>query len=101
MKFRSHLFFKELILFSATMILGLVAAYRYAALTSGSPIIQVPALSISDVVFFALLVTFFAIMARFRRLGRIVFWLFLTLIILSGSQIILGLVAPFPWDIIG
>ena len=83
------------------MILGLVAAYRYAILTSGLPIIQASALSFSDLIFLALVIAFFIVITRFKRIGRIIFWIFLSLVILSGSQIVLNIWLSSPWDIVG
>ncbi|OGN16547.1 MAG: hypothetical protein A3C88_01920 [Candidatus Yanofskybacteria bacterium RIFCSPHIGHO2_02_FULL_50_12] len=100
MRLRPDLFLKEFLLFGATMVLGLLAAFRYEALTSGAPIIQVPSLSFADVIWLAILITLIAAAARFGRIARMVFWVFLTLIVISGSQIVLSIFLPLPWDVI-
>lgn len=101
MEFRSDLFVKEMALYTVTLALGLAAAYRYVALTSTAPIIQVPALSVGDALIIALTVTAFIVMTRFRILARFVFWLLLILVVFSGSQIVFDVFTGFPWDFIG
>ncbi len=101
MELRFNLFLKEMILFGATMVIGLATAYRYAAISSAWPIIQAPAFSLSDIVFLSVLIAFFLIVTRFRSLARYTFWLFLILIILSGAQIVLGSFILPPWDVLG
>lgn len=96
---RTAMFLNEFLLFTATMVIGLVAAFRYEARTSGLPIIQAPALSINDVVFVALLFTFFLVLFRFNRFTRGVFRFFLALVLFSGIQIMLGTFLPVPLGI--
>ena len=100
MKFTFNLFAKELILFSATLALGLATAYRYLTLVSGQPIIQAPTLSISDILVLAVIITLFIIVLQFRRVAQVVFWIFLTLVIFSGTVIVFDSFFNSNWDIL-
>lgn len=101
MEFHPKLFLKELLLYATTLGLGLAAAYRYAALTSGAPIIQVPSLSVADALLLAFIIVVMLFVVRFKLLSKIVFWLFLILVVFSGSQVVLDIFFNFPWDVIG
>lgn len=98
MQLRLNLFFKELVLFSTTMVVGLIVAYRYLVTDSASPIMQTPSLSGFDWIFFVGLVIFILFIMRFSRLAGVVLWIFLILIMFGGSQVVFGSFLSFPWD---
>ncbi len=96
---RLQLFLKEFILFGTTMVISVFAAYKYSILASSAPIIQAPTLNLSGIVFLAIVITFFVMASRMGKLGKIILWLFLGIVIWSGTQIVAGSVASFPWDL--
>jgi presenilin-like A22 family membrane protease len=101
MQLKINLFSKELLLFGSTLLLGLVVAYRYANLSSAAPIIQTPEFSLWDLIIFVSIIAIFLIVTRFKPIARIVLWVFLSIIIFSGTQIIISVFAPYPWNLIG
>jgi presenilin-like A22 family membrane protease len=101
MKIQPSLFLKEALLFGSTLALGLFVAYRYLLLSSASEIVQPSSFSSGDFVGFIVVVGMVWFASRVPRLAHWVFWIFLSLVVLSGSQVVIASVAPFPWDIAG
>jgi presenilin-like A22 family membrane protease len=88
MTFRLSLFAEEALLFGATLIIGLTAAYRYAALTSYAPIIQAPSFTLDQIAFLAIVISFFVLATRLKRWGGYILWLFFILVVWYGVQIL-------------
>lgn len=100
MKLQPNLFFKELLLFVATLVLGLFVAYKYSPSLSGLAT-SVSALSLSEVMFFLVAVFIVWILSHAPSLMKWIFWAFLSLVIFSGAQIVLAIITPSPWDVVG
>jgi presenilin-like A22 family membrane protease len=88
MNFSLRLFLQEFILFGATMVLGLAAAYRHAANFSAEPILQAPAFGIEQVILLAILVSAFLLVLRSEKLGKYIIWILFIAFIWAGSQVI-------------
>ena len=97
MRIKLDLYFKESLLFAATLFVGIFSAYRI--LISSTPII-VPEVRFgwSDTVFLVILALFFIFFSRYQRVARFSFKLFLILIVFSGTSVIMGAVLLPPWD---
>lgn len=99
MRIKLDLYLKELLLFGATLMVGVFSAYRN--ITSSVPII-VPEVKFGwgDVVFLAVLALFFIFSSRYQRVTSFSFKLFLVLIVFSGTSMVMGAVLSPPWDIL-
>ncbi len=97
---RLNVFWKELVLFGLTLLIGVFSAYNYSPLIEKS-IVQPPAYSWNSIVMFLL---FFSIlmlvMKKFTRLRALSFKFFLLLVVFSGSQIVIGSLVSSPWDLL-
>ena len=99
MTFRLGLFYKELLLFIPTLLIGVLVSYRYAPLVK--PSTAMPEFSFDKLIFFFIFfVVLILLMKQFRRVNVLAFRFFLLLIIFSGSQIIFASLVTFPWDIL-
>jgi presenilin-like A22 family membrane protease len=101
MKIQPSLFFKEALLFTGTLSLGIFVAYRYIFSLPGAEIIQTPSISLEDIGMLVAAIGIIWFASRVPRLGRWVFWIFLSLIVLSGSQAVIASFASYPHDVIG
>ncbi len=101
MKIQPSLFLKEALMFGATLALGLFVAYRYVLLLSSVEIYQPSSITLGDLAGFAFILAAVWFISRTPRLASWMFWIFLSIIILSGAQIVIASMAPFPTDIIG
>lgn len=101
MKIQGNLFLKEALMFGGTLALGLFVAYRYVLLFSSAEVIQTSSISIQDLIWFAFVILMVWFISRVPRLASWMFWIFLSIIVLSGAQVVIASIAPFPADIIG
>lgn len=101
MKIQLSLFIKEALLFGSTLALGIFVAYRYVASFSASLITQAPVFSFEDLGIVIVVIVLMWLANRVPRVAHAIFWVFLTLIVLSGSQAVIGSFAPYPWDVVG
>lgn len=95
-----QLFVKELILFSATLGVGLYAAHQYLfklATFYEKPVLQ---FTFMDVVVLAIIVGAVFLVSRHKRAAHISFRLFLILVVFSGTQVVFGSFASSPWDLL-
>lgn len=99
MKLKLSLFFKELMLFGATLAVGVFGAYRYQF--SGLDT-QVPEFKFTwgDLVIIFLLVLFFIFSNKYKRFSRFSFRLFIILLVFTGIQIIGASLFVPPTDIL-
>jgi len=96
-----NIFWKELILFGATIAVGIFSAYRNIPLINNG-IIRPESLSWSDIIILlAFFVIFSFILFRFKRLSAVFLKFFLILVVFSGSQIVIGSFVQAPWDLFG
>jgi presenilin-like A22 family membrane protease len=97
---RLNLFWKEMVLFGLTLLIGVFSAYNYSPLIEKS-IVQPPSYSWNSIVIFLL---FFSILmlviTKFNGLRTILFRFFLLLVVFSGTQIIVGSILSSPWDLL-
>lgn len=99
MVLRLNLFWKELLLFGLTLLIGLFSAYNYTPLIEKS-IIEPQSFSWDSIVIALAFVSIFMIVGlKFRRIAAISFKFFLMLVVFSGSQIVVGSVVSSPWDL--
>lgn len=98
MKIKLDLYLKELLLFSATLMIGIFSAYRN--ITSSVPTI-IPEVKFGwgDAVFLAMLVLFFIFFSKYQRVVSFAFKLFLVLIVFSGTSAVMSTLFSPPWDI--
>jgi presenilin-like A22 family membrane protease len=101
MKIQGRLFLKEALLFSATLALGLFIAHQYAPLVVAGDLVQASSLTVGDFLTFFVIILAVWFISRIPRLGAWMFWIFLSILILSGAQIFIATLAPFPLDIFG
>ncbi len=101
MKIQPNLFLKEALMFGGTFALGLFVAYQYVIQLPNVEIIQPSNITTGDIVGFILIFVAVWLVSRIRQLSSWVFWIFISILILAGSQIVIASVAPFPLDIIG
>ena len=97
---RLNLFWKELVLFTLTLLIGIFAAHNYTPLIEKS-IVEPPSFSWDSIVialiFFSIL---FLALPKFKKLNSIFLRFFLLLVVFSGSQVVLGSVVNSPWDLL-
>lgn len=100
MKLRPKLFFKEALLFAATLALGIFTAYRYSLVSIEA--IQLPELRLSfwDFLILAVVVLFFVFAPKYKKIANFSFKFFLILIVFAGSQIITGALLNPPFNLI-
>jgi presenilin-like A22 family membrane protease len=98
MKIKLGLYLKELLLFGATLLIGIFSAYRN--ITSSVPI-MIPEIKFGwgDAIFLAVLALFFIFFSKYQRVVSFSFKLFLVLIIFSGTSAVMSTVFNPPWDI--
>ena len=98
MKIKLDLYLKELLLFGATLAVGIFSAYRNV--TSSMPV-RIPEVRFgwSDAIFLSALVLFFIFFSRYQRVASFSFKLFLVLIVFSGTSAIANAVLGPPWDV--
>ena len=101
MRLGFSLFIKEAVLFGLTLVLGLYAAYRYS-LDLANNIAQEGIVKFTFADLFVLIILFGAIffVARHKRVARFSFRFFLVLIVFFGTQVMLGIILPSPWDLL-
>lgn len=98
MRIKLDLYLKELVLFSATLTIGVFSAYRYSV----SPVFDsLPEIKFgwSDAILLAVLALFFIFFSKYQKVARFSFKLFLVLIVFSGTSTIIGMILGTPWDI--
>src|SRR3989338_6344375 len=95
MRFQLAIFSKELILFSATLILGLWAAYQYLGVSESSLFVQASGFHLYDLWSLAIVVLILLLAMKFRSVGRFFFRAFLLLLVFAGGVFISGLL--FNW----
>jgi len=99
MTLRLHLFWKELVLFGPTLLIGVFSAYNSVPLIEKN-IIEPPSFSWDGIVVaLAFIAIFMLVTLRFKRLSGTMLRFFLILVVFSGSQIIIGSLVPSPWDL--
>ena len=98
MKFRPKLFFKEAILFAATLALGIFTAYRYSLMPDA---VQLPELKLSfwDALLVIVVILFFVFAPKYKRVAKFSFKFFLVFVVFAGSQIIAGAFLNPPMDL--
>lgn len=99
MKFRLKLFFKEALLFAATMAVGIWTAYRYSLMPNA---VQLPELKLSfwNVLLAIVVVLFFVFAPKYKRVAKFFFKFFLVFVVFAGSQIIAGAFVKPPIDLV-
>ncbi len=89
-------------LLGTTLLLGIFSAYKYTLNFS----VNTVTLSyfsnylLKDALFVFLFILAIFFLLRFRKSSVITLKVFLILVIFSGSQIVIGAIVPFPWDLI-
>jgi hypothetical protein len=101
MQFQPRLFFKEALLFGLTLALGLYITYQHAAAFSGAELIQPTSVTAGDILWLLIVVGAVWFVSRIPRLASWIFWIFLSFLILAGSQVAFSVFLPSPWDILG
>ena len=98
MKFSSDLYIKEAILFGSTLTIGVFSAFRSIA---SSTTVVVPEIRFdwSDIIFLAVLASFFIFFSRYQRVIRFSYKLFLVLIVFSGTSMVTSSLLNSPWDV--
>ncbi len=90
--FNLPVFFKIAILFVLTQALGIYAAYKFLSASSAIQPLKIEGFSIYElVIWLAFTVVFIFLITRFSLLGSVFFKIFLTLVIFSGVQAVLGI----------
>src|SRR3990167_1660742 len=99
MRIKLDLYLKEAVLFGATLGVGVFSAYRN--ITSSVPI-MIPEVRFGwgDAIFFAVLILFFILSSKYKKVTSFSFKLFLVLIVFSGTSVVAGSVFGQPWDIL-
>src|SRR3990167_2098117 len=97
-KFRPKLFFKEALLFAATLAVGIFTAYRYSLMPDA---IQLPELKLSfwDALLIIVVVLFFVFAPKYKRVAKFSFKFFLVFVVFAGTQIIAGAFVNPPMDL--
>lgn len=99
MTLRFNLFFKEVVLFGTTLLLGIFSANNYSPLVEKS-IIE-PSFSWDSIVIFLIFAAIFSlVILKFKRVGAVFFKFLLALVVFSGSQLIFGSFVSSPWDLL-
>ena len=101
MKFKPSLFLKEFLLFGSTLVLGLFTAYRFLVLLGFETVQPASTVTLADVITLVGILIAVWLIARIPRVGGWMFWILISIIIFSGSQVVIASMAPFPADIIG
>ncbi len=98
MKIKSDFYLKELLLFGATLVVGIFSAYRNLASFTAT---MAPDIRFGwgDVAFLAMLALFFVFFSRYKKVVSFSFKLFLVLIVFSGTSTIINTMIGQPWDI--
>ena len=98
MKIRPKLFFKEALLFSATLAVGIFTAYRYSLMPDA---IQLPELKLSfwDALLVIVVLSFFVFAPKYKRVAKFSFKFFLVFVVFAGTQIIAGAFVSPPMDL--
>lgn len=99
MKIRLDLYLKEVILFGATLAVGIFSAHQYFI----SPVLEyLPEIRFGrgDIAFLSIAVLFFLFASRYKKLGRISFRIFLVLVVFSGTQVVAGSLFLPPIDLL-
>jgi presenilin-like A22 family membrane protease len=90
MKFNLGLFVKEAGLFAATLALGMVIAYRYFPLLQSQPLIQPSSVRPGELIGLLLVLVLVWLATRVPVIASWLFWIFMAVIVLSGTQLALG-----------
>ncbi len=99
MTLRLNLFWKEVVLFGLTLLLGIFSAYNYTPLIEKS-IIEPSSFSWDSIVIFLIFAAIFSLVVlKFKRIGAVSFRFLLLLVVFSGSQTIFGSILASPWDL--
>lgn len=94
------MFWKELLLFSLTLILGIFSAHNYTVVLEKG-IIEPPVFSWdSFIILLAFLVILMLLMNRFKKFNAVALRFFLLLVVFSGSQVLVGAILTSPWDLV-
>lgn len=97
---RLNLFWKELLLFGLTLMLGVFSANNYTPLIKKS-IIEPPSFTWNSIIVFIIFISLFSLLViKFKNIGRVSFRLLLLLVVFSGSHALLGSALNYPFDII-
>ncbi len=99
MRFYPSLFIKEVILFGSTLALGIFVSVKYLAFLSTAELLQPSSITIGDLVSLVIILGLVWLLSRLPRFAAGMFWVFLSLIIFSGTQIAALSFVSFPWDI--
>ena len=99
MKLRPRLFFKEALLFAATMAVGIFTAARYSLMPDA---VQLPEIRLTpwDGVLLLAVVLFFVLAPKYKKVAGYSYRFFLILVVFAGSQIIAGAIANPPVDLL-
>ena len=95
---RLKLFFKEALLFAATLAVGIFTAYRYSLMPDA---IQLPELKLSfwDALLVIVVLSFFVFAPKYKRVAKFSFKFFLVFVVFAGTQIIAGAFVNPPMDL--
>jgi len=101
MQLRLSLFVKELVLFGATLSIGLFVAYHYGLYAPDTIIVEPLQFSWQNITLIVASFLFFSfILARFKRIATISFRLFLILVVISGTQLFFASFLRSPLDLV-
>lgn len=100
MRLRFPVFIKEVILFGLTLGIGLYTAYYYSFYSAD--FLDAGQIKFTIVDFIILLIFFLSVwlISHYKKIAHFSLKFFLTFIVFSGSQVILGTFIPLPWDLI-
>lgn len=100
MKFYPSLFIKEALLFGATLALGIFVSLQYTGALAQIPQIEPSTINPIDLIGFFVVLAAVWVGSRIPRFANWLFWIFLSLLIISGTQIVALPFVPLPWDMI-
>jgi len=100
MKIQLNIFWREALMFGLTLALGLFVASQNINLIPDIEIVQPSMITAGDLMWFIIIFAGIWLISRIRLLASWLFWIFISLLIFSGSQIVIASIAPFPADII-
>lgn len=100
MKIQPNLFFKEALLFATTLALGLFVSVRYLFLLTEINTVSPTSLTVGDLVVFVMGLTLVWFISRVPKMAYWLFWIFISSLIFSGSQIAAASIVGFPVDVV-
>ena len=99
MKLRPKLFFKEGLLFAATLAVGIFTAYRYSLMPDA---VQLPEIRFSfwDALILVAIISFFVFAHKYKKVAGFSFKFFLIFVVFTGAQIVAGAIVNPPYDLV-